>query len=92
MAGQDDEEPKAAPKPSALLQNLAAIAARAPGNQKRYQDSRWGGSSGAASEGKSVRSWACACGWGGAAKELRPTADGLACPSCGQAGKLRSQG
>ena len=77
-------------KPSALLQNLAAIAARAPGGHKRYQDARYGNSSGAASEGKRLTSWRCACGWTGAAKELKVTAGGLSCPSCGASGGLTS--
>jgi hypothetical protein len=36
-------------RPSALLQNLAAIAAHASGAHKKYRDARYGNSSGAAS-------------------------------------------
>lgn len=85
-----EDDTKATAKPSAMLQNLAAIAARASGGHKRYQNARYGNSSGAASAGKRLTSWRCTCGWAGAAKELTVTAGGLSCPSCHAAGGLTS--
>ena len=87
---EPDQDTKASARPSALLQNLAAIAAHASSAHRKYQDTRYGTSSGAASVGKRLTSWTCACGWTGAAKELKVSADGLNCPSCNEARGLRS--
>ena len=76
-------------RPSALLQNLAAIATRASGAHRKFQDARYGNSSGAASAGKRLTSWSCACGWTGAAQELRVSVGGLGCPSCDGTGGLK---
>ncbi len=77
-------------KPSALLQNLAAIAARDAGAHKHYKDARYGISPGAASAGKRLVSWRCGCGWSGAAKELKVQAGRLSCPACGSVESLAS--
>jgi hypothetical protein len=44
------------------------------------------GTLGAASEGKRVMAWSCACGWEGSSQELKAGRDGLACPVCGGGG------
>ena len=82
------DSPEAA-KPSALLQNLAAIAAHASGAHRTYRDARHGSSSGPASAGKQLTSWGCACGWTGSAKELLVREGGLRCPSCDGAHGLK---
>jgi len=87
---EPDDSPKEAAKPSALLQNLARIATHASGAHRTYQSARSGSSSGAASAGKRLTSWGCACGWSGVAQELRVSAAGLSCPSCQEAGGLRA--
>ena len=87
---EPDDSPKETAKPSALLQNLARIAVQASGAHRTYQNARYGSSSGAASAGKRLMSWGCACGWSGAAQELNVDAGGLSCPSCQEAGGLRA--
>jgi hypothetical protein len=87
---EPDDSPKQTAKPSALLQNLARIATHATGAHRTYQNARYGSSSGAASAGKRLMSWGCACGWSGAAQELRVSAAVLSCPSCLEAGGLRA--
>jgi hypothetical protein len=79
---QSEDEKRGSGKPSALLQNLATIASRAAGAHRKYQDARYGNSTGAASAGKQLAFWTCPCGWTGPAKDLKVTADGLSCPSC----------
>jgi hypothetical protein len=44
------------------------------------------GSLGAASEGKRLMAWSCACGWKGSSRDLKVGPDGLACPMCGAGG------
>jgi hypothetical protein len=44
------------------------------------------GTFGAASEGKRLMTWSCACGWEGSSQELKAGPDGLACPMCGGGG------
>jgi Methylpurine-DNA glycosylase (MPG) len=51
-----------------------------PAKQKRI------GSLGAASEGKRLMAWSCACGWKGSSRDLKVGPDGLACPMCGAGG------
>jgi hypothetical protein len=85
-----DQDTKASARPSALLQNLAAIAAQASGAHKTDREARYNTSSGAASAGKRLTAWSCTCGWVGTAKELTVTAGGLGCPSCQSAEGLRS--
>ena len=87
---EPDDSPKETARPSALLQNLARIAVQASGAHRTYQNARSGGSSGAASAGKRLTSWGCACGWSGAARELQVGAAGLSCPSCQETGGLRA--
>jgi len=87
---EPDDSPKEAAKPSALLQNLARIAAHASGAHQTYQNARYGSSSGAASAGKRLTVWTCGCGWSGAAQELKVGAAGLSCPSCQETGGLRA--
>ena len=87
---EPDDSPKQAAKPSALLQNLARIAAHASGAHRKYQNARYGSSSGAASAGKRLTVWTCGCGWSGPSQELKVSAAGLSCPSCQEAGGLRS--
>ena len=82
---EPDDIPKGTARPSALLQNLARIAAHASGACRKDQ-----GTLGAASAGKRLTSWTCTCGWAGAAKELRIGTGGLSCPSCDKAGGLTS--
>ncbi len=85
-----DPDAAEAGRPSALLQNLAVIAARDPRAHKRFKDARYGSSSGPASAGKRLTVWRCTCEWTGAAQELKLGAGRLCCPSCGEAGGLRS--
>ena len=85
-----DQDTKAGARPSALLQNLAAIAVQASGAHKMYREARYSRSSGAASAGKRLTSWSCTCGWAGTAKELTVKAGGLGCPSCQAAEGLKS--
>jgi hypothetical protein len=85
-----DQDTKAGARPSALLQNLAAIAVQASGAHKTYREARYGSSLGAASAGKRLTSWSCTCGWAGTAKELTVKAGGLGCPSCQAAEGLKS--
>ncbi len=87
---EPDDSPTQAGKPSALLQNLARIATHASGAHRTYQNARYGSSSGAASAGKRLTSWGCACGWSGAAQELKVGAGGLSCPSCQEARGLQA--
>jgi hypothetical protein len=44
------------------------------------------GTFGAASTGKQLFAWSCACGWEGTSRELKAGPDGLACPLCGGGG------
>ena len=87
---EPDDSPKEAAKPSALLQNLARIAAHASDAHRTYQNARYGGSSGAASAGKRLTVWTCGCGWSGPSQELKVSVGGLSCPSCQEAGGLRA--
>jgi len=90
LVSEPDDSPKEPAKPSALLQNLARIAAHASGAHRKYQNARYGSSSGAASAGKRLTVWTCGCGWSGPSQELKVSAAGLSCPSCQEAGGLRS--
>jgi hypothetical protein len=44
------------------------------------------GTFGAASPGKTLMAWSCACGWQGTSRELKAGPGGLACPMCGGGG------
>jgi len=67
----DDGPPKEPVKDPAWITRLASLASKAPAGHKAYRDSRWGNSKGAASEGKRLVAWTCACGWTGPARELK---------------------
>ena len=85
-AGEKDPEDgpqKDAVKDPAWVTKLASLASKAPAGHKAYRDSRWGNSKGAASEGKHLVAWTCACGWSGPARELKAGASGVCCPACG---------
>ncbi len=79
----EDGPPKEPVKDPAWITKLASLASKAPAGHKAYRDSRWGNSKGAASEGKRLVSWTCACGWTGPARDLKAGASGVTCPACG---------
>ena len=79
----DDAGPSK-PKEPEWVTRLANVAARAPAGHRRHRDSKLG-NTGAASEGKRLFLWRCACGWSGGSQELKAIASGVACPKCGSA-------
>lgn len=87
----DDESSQRPAKEPEWMTKLASLGATAAAKQQRERKLR--GSSGAASEGKSLQAWACACGWIGTVKELKPDPKtwALTCPSCGQSKGLAAQ-
>ena len=73
-----DDERKPEPKWIGRLSRAATVAQR--------MDQRLKGTFGAASEGKRLMTWSCACGWEGSSQELKAGQNGLACPMCGGGG------
>lgn len=71
-----DEPRKVEP---AWIGNLARVGAAAEGMVRR----RTKGTFGAASAGRALKTWSCACGWSGPATDLKASAGGIACPACG---------
>jgi hypothetical protein len=72
-------------KPSAGEPGWIGRASRMGATAERLQG-KSRGTFGAASAGKTLMAWSCACGWQGTSRELRAGMDGLACPLCGGGG------
>lgn len=87
-----DEDSGAKPKEPAWVSKLASLGANA--EARRDRDRKLRGSTGAASEGKSLQAWACSCGWTGVVKDLKPDPKSWApsCPSCGRSDGLSAKG
>jgi hypothetical protein len=58
--------------------------------QRRAWAKHQAGSAGAANEGRSLTGWTCACGWSGTMRDLKVVGSQPTCPSCGEAGSLKS--
>jgi hypothetical protein len=75
------------PEPSRARRLTAGERAAMAADDKARDRERYG----PASEGRSVTSWRCDCGWSGDAKALKATDMGVACPACGATGGLVAQ-
>ena len=73
-----DDARKPEPRWIGRLSRMGVTAERMQGKSR--------GTFGAASAGKQLFAWSCACGWQGSSRELKAGSDGLACPLCGGGG------
>ena len=75
------DEKKPEPKWISDLARAASVAQR--------REPRSSGTFGAATKGKRLTAWVCACGWEGSSQELKTGQNGLSCPMCG-GGELKA--